>query len=267
MVKFAFGVIMMLISIIGSATGIILYIKGIETIKNLFNGILGAFFLFICSILLIHNSKRLIYFKHKLVLYKFKIKYYCNYFDKFIEYFGKIILNKFQSYKKENTYTIYNNKSLIKNYNLIKSSNKKSKHTIKKIFLNYVKEDLHIIKYIYKILSQNGFSPWMDVKNILPGQKWELCIERAIKQSNFFLACISKHSFKKRGHIQKEIRIALDICKKKLDSDIYIIPVRLEKCEIPDKLKEFQWIDFYKVNGQAKLIKIIQAEIINNYSF
>ncbi|NIO68956.1 MAG: TIR domain-containing protein [Anaerolineae bacterium] len=45
----------------------------------------------------------------------------------------------------------------------------------------------------------------------LPGEKWELAIQKAIRRSDFFLVCLSANSIDKRGWIQKEIKQVLDI--------------------------------------------------------
>ncbi|MCK6563049.1 toll/interleukin-1 receptor domain-containing protein, partial [bacterium] len=101
-----------------------------------------------------------------------------------------------------------------------------------KIFLSYAREDRERVETIYEKLSQAGFSPWMDAKNILPGERWEASIESAIENSHFFLACLSTNSVDKRGLIQKETKKAIDILSKLLDNDIYFIPIRLEECNV-----------------------------------
>jgi hypothetical protein len=65
----------------------------------------------------------------------------------------------------------------------------------------------------------------MDKKDILPGERWKSSIRKAVRDSDFFLACLSANSINKRGWIQKEIKDALDIWQEKLEDDIYLIPV------------------------------------------
>jgi hypothetical protein len=100
--------------------------------------------------------------------------------------------------------------------------------TIPQIFLSYAREDEQKVEKLYQDLCDAGFKPWMDQRDILPGEQWRFCIPQAIRNSDFFLACLSKNSVTKRGFLQKEIRDALDIWQEKLTSDIYLIPVRLE---------------------------------------
>ena len=63
---------------------------------------------------------------------------------------------------------------------------------------------------------------------------WKAEIQKAIQKSDFFLVCLSTCSARKRGVIQDEIKEALETWRKKLEDDIYLIPVRLEGCEVPD---------------------------------
>jgi DNA-binding NarL/FixJ family response regulator len=66
-----------------------------------------------------------------------------------------------------------------------------------KIFISYAKEDFPKAYAIYEILRQKEFSPWIDSENLLPGQDWQLEIEKAVEKCNFFIACLSNISVSK----------------------------------------------------------------------
>jgi hypothetical protein len=130
------------------------------------------------------------------------------------------------------------------------------------IFISYARSDSAEVEEIYERLSLAGFRPWMDKKDILPGEDFAFCIKQAIKHSNFFLACLSSNSVNRRGFIQREIKTALDLWEEKLNSDIYLVPVRLEPCEAPVSLSGFQWIDLFgseKDDNWEKLLKALQT--------
>ena len=40
------------------------------------------------------------------------------------------------------------------------------------IFLSYAREDRPIVEHIYHTLRAEGFSPWMDTRDIQAGMKW-----------------------------------------------------------------------------------------------
>jgi len=133
------------------------------------------------------------------------------------------------------------------------------KNTVVQIFLSYAREDEKKVKKLYQKLSKAGFKPWMDKKDILPGEDWQSTIQKAIGHSNFFLVCLSDHSADhQRGWRQREIRQALDIWQEKLDSDIYLIPVRLDDCEVPESLRKFQWVDLCEADGWTRLVEAIR---------
>jgi len=46
-----------------------------------------------------------------------------------------------------------------------------------------------------------------------------------------------------------------------LEDDIYLIPVRLEDCEVPDSLLDFQWVNLFEEAGWAQLVEAIQTGI------
>ena len=127
------------------------------------------------------------------------------------------------------------------------------------IFLSYAREDKEKVENLYQKLSDAGFKPWMDKKDILPGEVWKSSIRRAIQCSDFFLACLSANSVSKRGFLQKEIKDALDIWQEKLEDDIYLIPVRLEDCRVLDSLRKFQWVNLFEEDGWTRLVKAIRV--------
>jgi len=128
-----------------------------------------------------------------------------------------------------------------------------------RIFLSYARPDEEKVNKLYQKLSEAGFKPWMDRKDILPGENWQLKIQKAIRESDFFLACLTGNSVDKRGFLQRENRYALDIWQELLDSDIYIIPVRLEECEVPESLRGFQYVDIFEEDGWTRLVKALQV--------
>jgi formylglycine-generating enzyme required for sulfatase activity len=127
------------------------------------------------------------------------------------------------------------------------------------IFLCYARQDEDAVIELYQRLSAAGFKPWMDQEDIYPGEQWQGSIERAIQQSDFFVACLSTHAVSRRGFLQREIKGALERWQEKLHSDIYLIPARLEPCEVPEELRNFQWVDLYQERGWTRLLRALQV--------
>lgn len=116
---------------------------------------------------------------------------------------------------------------------------KKQFHSsVLQIFLCHSSGDKDNVRQLYKQLSRDGFSPWLDEECLLPGQEWEFEIRKAVRNSKAVLVCLSHSSVTKEGFVQKEIRIALDAADEKPEGAIYIIPLRLEDCLVPERLEK-----------------------------
>jgi hypothetical protein len=130
---------------------------------------------------------------------------------------------------------------------------------IAQIFLCYARQDEEAVRELYQRLSTAGFKPWMDQEDIYPGEQWQASIERALERSDFFLACLSTHAISRRGFLQREIKGALDRWQERLHSDIYLIPARLEPREVPEVLRDFQWVNLYEERGWPRLLQALQV--------
>ncbi len=126
------------------------------------------------------------------------------------------------------------------------------------IFLCHAKEDSNAVRNLYSRLKKAGFNPWMDEADILPGQNWDYEIRKAIKRTDFVLVCLSNISIRKRGYLNKEIKWALERQDEMLLGDIFMIPVKLEKCELPDRLSEYQSVDLSDFDGFEKLFQALR---------
>lgn len=126
------------------------------------------------------------------------------------------------------------------------------------IFLSYARVDAQKVEALYERLSESGFKPWIDRRDILPGEIWKNAIKKAIRSSDFVLICLSTSSVEKRGMIQKEIREALAIWEEKLEDDIYLIPVRLEICDVPESLTRFQYVDWFEDGGLEQIVRAMK---------
>lgn len=125
------------------------------------------------------------------------------------------------------------------------------------IFISYAREDQGRVEPIYRSLKQAGYKPWLDREELLPGQDWELEITQAIRQSKFFLACLSRQSLGKTGFVQKELKRALDVLDEQPEGQIYLLPVRLEPCDLPIRFAKLQWCDAFEGEGLEKLLAAI----------
>lgn len=112
------------------------------------------------------------------------------------------------------------------------------------VFISHASEDNAAAKRLTKRLKEDGFDPWLDEERLLPGQDWGLEIEKAMRESGAILLCFSQESVSKESYIQKEYKRAMRIQEEKPEGSIFVIPVRLDDCELPFYLREIQWVDY-----------------------
>jgi hypothetical protein len=128
-------------------------------------------------------------------------------------------------------------------------------------------EDKPPVREIHSKLEAHGFKPWLDEIDLLPGQNWQVEIPKAIRESDIFVACLSRLSVSKQGYVQREFRAALNVYAEKPPGSIYLIPLKLDNCEVPDfqlpqlgvSLRDIQWLDYWCPNGFDRLVKAIEA--------
>jgi hypothetical protein len=106
-------------------------------------------------------------------------------------------------------------------------------HRRLRVFLCHSSGDKETVLDLYRRLKQDGFAPWLDENELLPGQEWREEITSAIRASDVVLVCISRKSIKKEGYLQREIREALFVADEKPEGAIFVIPVRFEPVEVP----------------------------------
>jgi hypothetical protein len=126
------------------------------------------------------------------------------------------------------------------------------------IFLCHASEDKERVRELNDTLEAAGFEPWLDDRKILPGQDWDREIQGAVRSADVFIACLSSHS-EKRGYVQKEIVRALSVAEELPEGSIFIIPARLESCNVPTRLTRWQWVDLFADDGLEKLIGGLQT--------
>jgi hypothetical protein len=110
-----------------------------------------------------------------------------------------------------------------------------------RVFLAHSKEDGGLILEIFYLLGLDGFAPWIDKKNLIPGHDWKYEIAKAVRESDVVVAFISSSGMDRAGFLHKEIRLAIDVAEQQPDGTIFIVPVRLDDCKMQDRLSHLQW--------------------------
>jgi hypothetical protein len=126
---------------------------------------------------------------------------------------------------------------------------------IPKVFISYAHEDEEEARKIYRQLGDYGFHCWLDKEALLPGNDWDREIRRAISNTDFIIIVVSRKVHGKRGYIQREIRMALDMAKEIPAGQAYLIPVRIEDCDIPEDISRYHYCDLFRDEGATRLVE------------
>jgi hypothetical protein len=127
------------------------------------------------------------------------------------------------------------------------------------IFLCHSSGDKTAVRKLHDDIVTLGFSPWLDEFKLLPGQDWKVEIVKAIRKTDVVIVCLSKKSITKSGFVQAEIKYALNVANEQPEGTIFIIPLRLEECKVPDSLSQWQRVDYYKENGRDQLQRALRT--------
>ncbi len=104
------------------------------------------------------------------------------------------------------------------------------------VFISYAKEDHKIAIQLWNDLKKPSITPWMDTEDIIAGQDTNKEIRKAIKESSFFLILLSSKSVSKRDPVQRQLKIAKEVFEEFPESEIFIIPVRIDDWKSPDEM-------------------------------
>jgi CheY-like chemotaxis protein len=123
-----------------------------------------------------------------------------------------------------------------------------------RVFLCHSSDDKPSVRELYRRLKLDGISPWLDETDLLPGQEWEREIPKAVRNSDIVIVCLSRGSVSKKGYVQREIRIALDVADEQPEGTLFIIPLKLEECVIPERLGKWQWVNYFEEGAYERLM-------------
>jgi TIR domain len=110
-------------------------------------------------------------------------------------------------------------------------------------FLSYARADSEHVLLIAKQLRQAGAALWLDQLDIIYGDHWDRAVERALQTCDCLVVMLSAASVQSEN-VRDEVDYAIEKGKR-------IVPVLLESCEIPLRLRRRQHIDLTRRDSAA----------------
>lgn len=139
----------------------------------------------------------------------------------------------------------------------------------KHVFLSYCRDNQTEAAQLYGELLSAGEQVWWDQK-ILGGQDWNHEIRKAMKEAYAVVVCLSQETEARlKSGIYPELSDAIKVYREYRPGSIFLIPVRLSSCSIPDveisdtkSLDSLQVIDLFpsskRQDGVQKLIQSLK---------
>jgi hypothetical protein len=112
----------------------------------------------------------------------------------------------------------------------------------RRAFISYSRINKDFATKFAKGLRAAGFSVWFDLLDIPPGSRWDDEVEKALRECSVFLVILTPASIASEN-VKDEIGYAIDHGK-------HILPVLLQDCDVPLRLRRFQYVDFTTMSLQ-----------------
>lgn len=126
------------------------------------------------------------------------------------------------------------------------------------IFLIHAHADREAVLYLFQRMRREGLDVWLDSERLTPGQDWRNEIRNALLKCKVVVVCLSRAFDQKRGYRHEELKLALDKADLLPDDEVFIIPARLEECEVPESLRHLHRVDLFKAGGFRKLMSALK---------
>ena len=121
-------------------------------------------------------------------------------------------------------------------------------------FISYSHSDRAHAERLTSALQQRGLDVWIDALQILPGDSLvEKIFEEGLKNCSLFLVLLSPRSVQS-AWVRHELDVAVINRLKRVTR---VIPLVVEKCEIPVTLRALRWLDMS--DGVARAADLIAA--------
>ncbi len=111
-----------------------------------------------------------------------------------------------------------------------------------RIFISYAREDLDRVRSYVAVLNLAGVYPWIDVDQLVGGDRWEQNLDEAMNRADLFFVFWSKHAGESQW-VEKELQQAMRR-QSRIDHRRFIVPIMLgeDRPEDNHPLWQFQFI-------------------------
>ena len=130
-----------------------------------------------------------------------------------------------------------------------------------RIFICHASPDKASAHVLYTHLKAMQAQPWLDEEDLIGGQDWRYVIRQAVENSDVVLVCLSRQSVEHDGFVKDEIGFALTHAERQPNGAIFVVPLRLEECAVPERLRRWHWVDWFGPRGSNQLQRTLERRV------
>lgn len=127
-----------------------------------------------------------------------------------------------------------------------------------RVFLCHAEEDKPAVRPLYQRLLADGVDPWFDEESLEGGEHWQEEIARAVRSTDAVIICLSTSATSQASHFNKQVKRALDMADEQPEGSIFIIPLKLDACSLPDRLSHIYPVSLVDEGGYDRLLRALR---------
>ncbi len=133
-----------------------------------------------------------------------------------------------------------------------------------RVFISYDTNDYHTAINLFEKLQLHGQRPWIDKSGLIGGDDWEKLIPPLINnECDYFISLLSKSSVQNKRYFSREFSFAIEKMKTMMPGRKFIIPVKIDDCEIPEFAKPFHVVNLDKNEDFSSLYTALDINTIH----
>jgi hypothetical protein len=126
------------------------------------------------------------------------------------------------------------------------------------IFLIHAHADREAVHKLFHRMKKEELNVWLDSERLIPGQDWRNEIRNALLKCDAVIVCLSRAFDQKQGYRHEELKLAIEKASLLPDDEVFLIPARLEECEVPESLRRLHRVDLFRAGGYKKLMDVFR---------
>ena len=123
------------------------------------------------------------------------------------------------------------------------------------IFISYSRLNKAMAVELRDHLRKAGLTVWMDEDMLVGSELWRKRIVDGMFNAAAIILCLSRAVHNKDAFVYKEILLALEVEKCRPPHSVHVIPVRFDRCRIPDLIESRHCVDYFDGRGMDDVLK------------